>query len=202
MPGHSPLGLIWKDASCSRYFIDTDSNGRVGEFQVSHLCMCGEIHWVFSPIREDWSHAWVCLGHLTLWPYSISLHIPQFSGGIMHLSPGVENADSKYLILMGNCSWPLFHLTFFVFNDASLSAKCSCFGFASWGGLCYWLISESGAHYSTSYKCGSVGKTRKIVMPIATFPPVLLAQLVSWSLKPYQWRAPDFLLYQQKYWTD
>ncbi|CAD7696610.1 unnamed protein product [Ostreobium quekettii] len=42
MPGQSPLALLWKDASCSRYFLDTDGEGNVGEFQQVTLVYQGD----------------------------------------------------------------------------------------------------------------------------------------------------------------
>lgn len=32
-PGLCPLALVWKDSSCSRYLLDTDSDGIVSEYQ-------------------------------------------------------------------------------------------------------------------------------------------------------------------------
>lgn len=32
--GQSPLALIWKDASCCRFLLDTDLNGKPLQYQV------------------------------------------------------------------------------------------------------------------------------------------------------------------------
>ena len=33
IPGQTPLALLWKDAKCSNYVVDTDANGVVPTFQ-------------------------------------------------------------------------------------------------------------------------------------------------------------------------